>query len=421
MDIRIIAGICELIVSLNLSFIFFKYLDAFFKKNKRFSNEKISFILVLIINTVISFLTTYANFPSVINGFLSFGGWIVFTIFYIGKFYMKILFMVLFGAILATLELLSKITLKNMGLIYFINGSSEVIAVAVLTIIFVCFKYFIRRRIGSQQNRYLYGLIVFPILNLGILTSFAFVDESNKGLLTYIVCLVVLVQILTVFYIIHEVDMITNYNLQGKKIENQLSKIKKQNINLKKDYSIIFNLIHSENKFILEIKNRLNPSEKDEAWLEDRLVKVNGILIKLEKDTPLLGMEKIQEYFIDRAKKEGIQVVSNNNVIKKQNNSIDILWICLILWENAIKESKISEKKFIGSSYTESSKGIIFNLVNSFVPKPNMTNYSLSNLEKYGIELKQINDLVDNLEGTFNVSVEDDFFKSEVIIPVWNS
>ncbi|WP_125767427.1 GHKL domain-containing protein [Lapidilactobacillus wuchangensis] len=404
-----------------LNVVFMTYLTLFFRKKAALRQSLV--VLIFLFNLGLTFATTMLQLPIYLNDLVIFVGWSLFLMLFQGKVFLKGLSTVLFFSVEATLEILirfmlyqNKAEFRDVQLDIYV----KVINVLILAVLVVIGKLIFRRQLGHYQSRNLYGLLFLPISNLVILASVFGGHYYQRRWLLYLVVVIVLLNTFVSYYLVSEIDKSIAESEKNQVIEAQLSHIKIQNTQLANQYQLMFDLIHSENSFFLNIdQEKITKAELVQA-VEQRLLKVNAVLVKLDKPDKISGIQTVMDYFVRDAQNRQVEVVLNQDTSGSSYQdvaSVDIMAILIILLSNAVKQSVRAKYPFMGINYIQNEYGTIYTITNSFVRRQKIGKYDVSSLQRYGLDLQQVAKRVAELHGEFRISTESDFFKAEIVIP----
>lgn len=421
MPVSILKMILLLMTAALLNIVFMTYLTLFFRKKAALKQSLV--VLIFLFNLGLTFATTMVQLPIYLNDLVIFLGWSLFLCLFQGKAFLKGLSTVLFFSVEATLEILIRLALyqnkaefRDIQLDIYV----KVINVLILAVLVGLGKMKFRRQLGHYQNRNLYGLLFLPISNLLILASIFGGHHYQRRELLYLVVLIVLLNTFVSYYLVSEIDKSIAESEKNQIIEEQLRRIKIQNTQLANQYQLMFDLVHSENSFFLNIdQEQITKAELVQA-VEQRLLKVNAVLVQLDKPDKISSVQTVLDYFVRDAENRQVEVVLNQDTSGSSYQdaaAVDIMAILIILLSNAVKQAVRAPSPFMGINYIQNEFGTIYTITNSFIRRQKIGRYDVGSLQRYGLDLQQVAKRVADLHGEFRISTESDFFKAEIVIP----
>ncbi|MBA1435305.1 GHKL domain-containing protein [Lactobacillus bombi] len=236
----------------------------------------------------------------------------------------------------------------------------------------------------------------------------------------YEIVVLLSINTLACYYLMNEIDKAVVKNHKNEQIVQQLAQIQAQNIQLSRQYKLAFDVIHSENSFFTDLsQKKLTHSELMQLF-EQRLTKINKILLEWGNPDQINNIQTVFDYFVQQAHAKNIEVVVNGQaepIFKKKEAFLDIMTILTIILSNAIEHASDSKEHFLGINYLQNSHGALYTVTNSFTPNFKLKDYSLDALVQSGLDLRQVQKLVEELDGEVTTSAKDNFFKIEIQIP----
>lgn len=402
--------------------VIYNYLALFFKRESSLSNN-IILITVFIINIICSFITTIFSLPPVVNVILSTVCFSFFLIIFKGHFSSKAIFIALILSIISALELVSRVLLSYKEKLYnsqIFDIYTEVIAIIILAIFFYVLRLTIKRRVGSKQNNKIHSLILFPISNIIIMGILFYNGYLKNKTTTFAIIIVLILNTLVSYVVMNEIDRAIIQSRKNELISQQLVNIQMQNIHLSGQYKLLFNLIHSENRFFLDLYQKNLSSEELYHLLDKRLEHVNKVLIKLQDPKKVNSIQMVLDYFVKQAQAMGLKVViegQDNENITQPDYLLKVMNILTIILSNALEHAKEVKQGEISINYFGDQRGAIYTVVNNFKKNPKIHDYQIDFLEQHGLDLQQAHQIVDEMSGEITTSVHDNYFKVEVILP----
>ena len=401
--------------------VIYNYLALFFKRKSSISG--IIIIIIIITNIFGSYLTTVLILPNIVN--------IIFAIIYLSLFLMifdghlsiKLVFLTLILTIGIALELASRVLLSDVRAIYtpqIFDIYTEVFAMVIFTTLFYVLKSTVKRRWGSKQNNKVHSLILFPISNIIIMGILFYNGYLKNKTTTFAIIIVLILNTLVSYVVMNEIDKAVIQSRKNELISQQLVNIQMQNIHLSGQYKLLFNLIHSENRFFLDLYQKHLSSEELYQLLDKRLEHVNKVLIKLQDPKKVNSIQMVLDYFVKQAQANGLKVViegQDNENITQPDYLLNVMNILTIILSNALEHAKEVNPGEISINYFGDQRGAIYTVVNTFKKNPKIHDYRIELLEQRGVDLQQAHQIVDEMAGEITTSVHDNYFKVEVILP----
>ena len=401
--------------------VIYNYLALFFKRKSSISG--IIIIIIIITNIFGSYLTTVLILPNIVN--------IVFAIIYLSLFLMifdghlsiKLVFLTLILTIGIALELASRVLLSDVRSIYtpqIFDIYTEVFAMVIFTTLFYVLKSTVKRRWGSKQNNKVHSLILFPISNIIIMGILFYNGYLKNKTTTFAIIIVLILNTLVSYVVMNEIDKAVIQSRKNELISQQLINIQMQNIHLSGQYKLLFSLIHSENRFFLDLYQKHLSSEELYQLLDKRLEHVNKVLIKLQDPKKVNSIQMVLDYFVKQAQANGLKVViegQDNENITQPDYLLNVMNILTIILSNALEHAKEVNPGEISINYFGDQRGAIYTVVNTFKKNPKIHDYRIDLLEQRGVDLQQAHQIVDEMAGEITTSVHDNYFKVEVILP----
>ncbi len=401
--------------------VIYNYLALFFKRKSSISG--IIIIIIIITNIFGSYLTTVLILPNIVN--------IVFAIIYLSLFLMifdghlsiKLVFLTLILTIGIALELASRVLLSDVRSIYtpqIFDIYTEVFAMVIFTTLFYVLKSTVKRRWGSKQNNKVHSLILFPISNIIIMGILFYNGYLKNKTTTFAIIIVLILNTLVSYVVMNEIDKAVIQSRKNELISQQLINIQMQNIHLSGQYKLLFSLIHSENRFFLNLYQKHLSSEELYQLLDKRLEHVNKVLIKLQDPKKVNSIQMVLDYFVKQAQANGLKVViegQDNENITQPDYLLNVMNILTIILSNALEHAKEVNPGEISINYFGDQRGAIYTVVNTFKKNPKIHDYRIELLEQRGVDLQQAHQIVDEMAGEITTSVHDNYFKVEVILP----
>lgn len=401
--------------------VIYNYLALFFKRKSSISG--IIIIIIIITNIFGSYLTTVLILPNIVN--------IVFAIIYLSLFLMifdghlsiKLVFLTLILTIGIALELASRVLLSDVRAIYtpqIFDIYTEVFAMVIFTTLFYVLKSTVKRRWGSKQNNKVHSLILFPISNIIIMGILFYNGYLKNKTTTFAIIIVLILNTLVSYVVMNEIDKAVIQSRKNELISQQLVNIQMQNIHLSGQYKLLFSLIHSENRFFLDLYQKHLSSEELYQLLDKRLEHVNKVLIKLQDPKKVNSIQMVLDYFVKQAQANGLKVViegQDNENITQPDYLLNVMNILTIILSNALEHAKEVNPGEISINYFGDQRGAIYTVVNTFKKNPKIHDYRIELLEQRGVDLQQAHQIVDEMAGEITTSVHDNYFKVEVILP----
>ena len=401
--------------------VIYNYLALFFKRKTSISG--IIIIIIIITNIFGSYLTTVLILPPIVN--------IIFAIIYLSLFLMifdghlsiKLVFLTLILTIGIALELASRVLLSDARSIYnsqIFDIYTEVFAMVIFATLFYILKSTVKRRWGSKQNNKIHSLILFPISNMAIMFILFYNNYLKTKTTTFAIIIVLILNTLVSYIVMNEIDKAVIQSRKNELISQQLVNIQMQNIHLSGQYKLLFNLIHSENRFFLDLYQKHLSSEELYLLLDKRLEHVNKVLIKLQDPKKVNSIQMVLDYFVKQAQDNGLKVViegQDNENITQPDYLLKVMNILTIILSNAVEHAKEAKQGEISINYFGDQRGAIYTVVNTFKKNPKIHDYQIELLEQRGVDLQQAHQIVDEMAGEITTSVHDNYFKVEVILP----
>ena len=401
--------------------VIYNYLALFFKRKSSISG--IIIIIIIITNIFGSYLTTVLILPPIVN--------IIFAVIYLSLFLMifdghlsiKLVFLTLILTIGIALELASRVLLSDVRTIYtpqIFDIYTEVFAMVILATFFYILKSTVKRRWGSKQNNKIHSLILFPISNMAIMFILFYNNYLKTKTTTFAIIIVLILNTLISYVVMNEIDKAVIQSRKNELISQQLVNIQMQNIHLSGQYKLLFSLIHSENRFFLDLYQKHLSSEELYQLLDKRLEHVNKVLIKLQDPKKVNSIQMVLDYFVKQAQASGLKVViegQDNENITQPDYLLKVMNILTIILSNALEHAKEVNQGEISINYFGDQRGAIYTVVNTFKKNPKIHDYRIDLLEQRGVDLQQAHQIVDEMAGEITTSVHDNYFKVEVILP----
>lgn len=401
--------------------VIYNYLALFFKRKTSISG--IIIIIIIITNIFGSYLTTVLILPPIVN--------IIFAIIYLSLFLMifdghlsiKLVFLTLILTIGIALELASRVLLSDARSIYnsqIFDIYTEVFAMVIFATLFYILKSTVKRRWGSKQNNKIHSLILFPISNMAIMFILFYNNYLKTKTTTFAIIIVLILNTLVSYIVMNEIDKAVIQSRKNELISQQLVNIQMQNIHLSGQYKLLFNLIHSENRFFLDLYQKHLSSEELYLLLDKRLEHVNKVLIKLQDPKKVNSIQMVLDYFVKQAQDNGLKVViegQDNENITQPDYLLKVMNILTIILSNAVEHAKEVKQGEISINYFGDQRGAIYTVVNTFKKNSKIHDYRIELLEQRGVDLQQAHQIVDEMAGEITTSVHDNYFKVEVILP----
>ncbi len=401
--------------------VIYNYLALFFKRKSSVSN--IIVILIFIINIILSWMTTIFVFPVYINFILSILCWLLFLIIFNGYLSLKFIFITLIFSITSSAELIIMVLLSYCKNIYdqqMFRIYTEVIIMIILSVFFYVLRSIIKRRLGSKQNNKVHSLILFPVSNIAIMFILFYNNYLRTKTTTFAIIIVLILNTLVSYIVMNEIDKAVIQSRKNELISQQLVNIQMQNIHLSNQYKLLFNLIHSENKFFLDLYQKHPSSEELYQLLDKRLEHVNKVLIKLQDPKKVNSIQMVLDYFVKQAQASGLKVViegQDSENITQPDYLLKVMNILTIILSNALEHAKEVKQGEISINYFGDRRGAIYTVVNTFKKNPKIHDYQIDFLEQHGLDLQQAHQIVNEMAGEITTSVHDNYFKVEVILP----
>ena len=401
--------------------VIYNYLALFFKRKSSINN--IIVILIFIINIILSWMTTIFVFPVYINFILSILCWLLFSIVFNGYLSLKAMLITLILSITTALELVSVVLLSYCTTLYdqqIFRIYNETIVIITLSVIFYFLRSIVKRRLGSKQNNKVHSLILFPITNMAIMFILFYNNYLKTRTTTFAIIIVLILNTLVSYIVMNEIDKAVIQSRKNELISQQLVNIQMQNIHLSGQYKLLFNLIHSENRFFLDLYQKHPSSEELYQLLDKRLEHVNKVLIKLQDPKKVNSIQMVLDYFVKQAQDNGLKVViegHDNENITQPDYLLNVMNILTIILSNALEHAKEVKQGEISINYFGDRRGAIYTVVNTFKKNPKIHDYRIDLLEQRGLDLQQAHQIVNEMAGEITTSVHDNYFKVEVILP----
>ena len=402
--------------------VIYNYLTLFFKR-KSYISSSIILITVFIINIICSFITTIFSLPPIVNVILSAVCFSFFLMIFKGHLSSKVVFIALILSIISALELVSRVLLSYKAKLYnsqIFDIYTEVIAIIILATFFYVLRSTIKRRVGSKQNNKIHSLILFPISNIIIMFILFYNNYLENKTTTFSIVIVLILNTLISYIVMNEIDKAIIQSRKNELISQQLVNIQMQNIHLSGQYKLLFNLIHSENRFFLDLYQKHLSSEELYQLLDKRLEHVNKVLIKLQDPKKVNSIQMVLDYFVKQAQANGLKVViegQDNENITQPDYLLNVMNILTIILSNALEHAKEVKQGEIIINYFGDQRGAIYTVVNNFKKNPKIHDYRIELLEQRGLDLQQAHQIVDEMAGEITTSIHDNYFKVEVILP----
>lgn len=401
--------------------VIYNYLALFFKRKSSVSNVIV--ILIFIINIILSWMTTIFVFPVYINFILSILCWLLFSIVFNGYLSLKAMLITLILSITTALELVSVVLLSYCTTLYdqqIFRIYNETIVIITLSVIFYFLRSIVKRRLGSKQNNKVHSLILFPITNMAIMFILFYNNYLKTRTTTFAIIVVLILNTLVSYIVMNEIDKAVIQSRKNELISQQLVNIQMQNIRLSNQYKLLFNLIHSENRFFLDLYQKHPSSEELYQLLDKRLERVNKVLIKLQDPKKVNSIQMVLDYFVKQAQANNLKVViegQDNENITQPDYLLKVMNILTIILSNALEHAKEVKQGEISINYFGDQRGVIYTVVNTFKKNPKIHDYRIELLEQHGLDLQQAHQIVNEMAGEITTSVHDNYFKVEVILP----
>ena len=401
--------------------VIYNYLALFFKRKSSVSNVIV--ILIFIINIILSWMTTIFVFPVYINFILSILCWLLFSIVFNGYLSLKAMLITLILSITTALELVSVVLLSYCTTLYdqqIFRIYNETIVIITLSVIFYFLRSIVKRRLGSKQNNKVHSLILFPITNMAIMFILFYNNYLKTRTTTFAIIIVLILNTLVSYIVMNEIDKAVIQSRKNELISQQLVNIQMQNIRLSNQYKLLFNLIHSENRFFLDLYQKHPSSEELYQLLDKRLERVNKVLIKLQDPKKVNSIQMVLDYFVKQAQANNLKVViegQDNENITQPDYLLKVMNILTIILSNALEHAKEVKQGEISINYFGDQRGVIYTVVNTFNKNPTIHDYRIDLLEQHGLDLQQAHQIVNEMAGEITTSVHDNYFKVEVILP----
>ncbi len=401
--------------------VIYNYLALFFKRKSSINN--IIVILIFIINIILSWMTTIFVFPVYINFILSILCWLLFLIIFNGYLSLKFIFITLIFSITSSAELIIMVLLSYCKKIYdqqMFRIYTEVIIMIILSVFFYVLRSIIKRRLGSKQNNKVRSLILFPVSNIAIMFILFYNNYLRTKTTTFAIIIVLILNTLISYVVMNEIDKAIIQSRKNELISQQLVNIQMQNIHLSNQYKQLFKLIHSENRFFLNLYQKHLSSEELYQLLDKRLEHVNKVLIKLQDPKKVNSIQMVLDYFVKQAQAKGLKVViagQDNENITQPDYLLKVMNILTIILSNALEHAKEVKQGEISINYFGDQRGAIYTVVNTFKKNPKIHDYRIELLEQHGLDLQQAHQIVNEMAGEITTSVHDNYFKVEVILP----
>ena len=402
--------------------VIYNYLTLFFKR-KSYISSSIILITVFIINIICSFITTIFSLPPIVNVILSAVCFSFFLMIFKGHLSSKVVFIALILSIISALELVSRVLLSYKTKLYnsqIFDIYTEVIAIIILATFFYVLRTTIKRRVGSKQNNNIHSLILFPISNIIIMFILFYNNYLENKTTTFSIVIVLILNTLISYIVMNEIDKAIIQSRKNELISRQLINIQMQNIHLSGQYKLLFSLIHSENRFFLDLYQKHLSSEELYQLLDKRLEHVNKVLIKLQDPKKVNSIQMVLDYFVKQAQANGLKVViegQDNENITQPDYLLNVMNILTIILSNALEHAKEVKQGEIIINYFGDQRGAIYTVVNNFKKNPKIHDYRIELLEQRGLDLQQAHQIVDEMAGEITTSIHDNYFKVEVILP----
>lgn len=401
--------------------VFYNYLALFFKRKSSINN--IIAILIFIINIILSWVTTLFVFPAYINFILSCLCWLLLSIIFEGSLSLKAMLITLVFSIAIALELVSLVLLSYFKKMYgqqIFRIYNETIVVITLSVIFYFLRSVLKRRLGSKQNNKVNSLILFPITNMAIMFILFYNNYLRTKITTFAIIIILLLNTLVSYIIMNEIDKAVTQSKKNELISQQLVNIQIQNIHLSNQYRELFNLIHSENSFFMNLYQKHFSSKKLYQLLDKRLEHVNKVLVQLQDPKKVNSIQMVLDYFVKQAQAKNIKAVikgKNNGNITQPDYLLNVMNILTIILSNAIEHAQEVDQGEIIINYLCSSHGSIYTIINTFKKNPKIHSYRIDLLEKHGLDLQQAHQIVEEMAGEIDTSAQGNYFKVEIILP----
>ena len=401
--------------------VIYNYLALFFKRKSSINN--IIVILIFIINIILSWMTTMFVLPVYINFILSILCCLLFLIIFNGYLSLKFIFITLIFSITSSAELIIMVLLSYCKNIYdqqMFRIYTEVIIMIILSVFFYVLRSIIKRRLGSKQNNKVHSLILFPVSNIAIMFILFYNNYLRTKTTTFAIIIVLILNTLISYVVMNEIDKAIIQSRKNELISQQLVNIQMQNIHLSNQYKQLFKLIHSENRFFLDLYQKHLSSEELYQLLDKRLEHVNKVLIKLQDPKKVNSIQMVLDYFVKQAQAKGLKVViegQDNENITQPDYLLKVMNILTIILSNALEHAKEVKQGEISINYFGDQRGAIYTVINTFKKNPKIHDYRIELLEQHGLDLQQAHQIVNEMAGEITTSVHDNYFKVEVILP----
>ena len=401
--------------------VIYNYLTLFFKRKSSISG--IIIIIIIITNIFGSYLTTVLILPNIVNIVFAIIYLSLFLVIFDGHLSIKLVFLTLILTIGIALELASRVLLSDVRAIYtpqIFDIYTEVFAMVIFTALFYVLKSTVKRRWGSKQNNKVHSLILFPISNIIIMGILFYNGYLKNKTTTFAIIIVLILNTLISYVVMNEIDKAVIQSRKNELISQQLVNIQMQNIHLSGQYKLLFNLIHSENRFFLDLYQKHLSSEELYRLLDKRLEHVNKVLIKLQDPKKVNSIQMVLDYFVKQAQANGLKVViegQDNENITQPDYLLNVMNILTIILSNALEHAEEVNQGEISINYFGDQRGAIYTVVNTFKKNPKIHDYRIELLEQRGVDLQQAHQIVDEMAGEITTSVHDNYFKVEVILP----
>ena len=401
--------------------VIYNYLALFFKRKSSISG--IIIIIIIITNIFGSYLTTVLILPPIVNIVFAVLCWLLFSIVFNGYLSLKAMLITLILSITTALELVSVVLLSYCTTLYdqqIFRIYNETIVIITLSVIFYFLRSIVKRRLGSKQNNKVHSLILFPITNMAIMFILFYNNYLKTRTTTFAIIIVLILNTLVSYIVMNEIDKAVIQSRKNELISQQLVNIQMQNIRLSNQYKLLFNLIHSENRFFLDLYQKHLSSEELYLLLDKRLEHVNKVLIKLQDPKKVNSIQMVLDYFVKQAQANNLKVViegQDNENITQPDYLLKVMNILTIILSNALEHAKEVKQGEISINYFGDQRGAIYTVVNTFKKNPKIHDYRIDLLEQRGLDLQQAHQIVNEMAGEITTSVHDNYFKVEVILP----
>ena len=368
-------------------------------------------------------MTTIFVFPVYINFILSILCWLLFLIIFNGYLSLKFIFITLIFSITSSAELIIMVLLSYCKNIYdqqMFRIYTEVIIMIILSVLFYVLRSIIKRRLGSKQNNKVHSLILFPVSNIAIMFILFYNNYLRTKTTTFAIIIVLILNTLISYVVMNEIDKAIIQSRKNELISQQLVNIQMQNIHLSNQYKQLFKLIHSENRFFLDLYQKHLSSEELYQLLDKRLEHVNKVLIKLQDPKKVNSIQMVLDYFVKQAQAKGLKVViegQDNENITQPDYLLKVMNILTIILSNALEHAKEVKQGEISINYFGDQRGAIYTVINTFKKNPKIHDYRIELLEQHGLDLQQAHQIVNEMAGEITTSVHNNYFKVEVILP----